>query len=110
MAKKLDIPVVLVASINRESIKRLDGRPQLSDFRDSGKIEFDLQCAFLLYRASQYKQDADESEAELILAKNRQGYGNAIFEMEWEPEKAMFSRITKKERKTKHDDDWQHET
>lgn len=100
MARKLDIPIVVVASINRENIKRPDKRPMLSNFRDSGNIEYDVDVAFLLYRPAQFQREADEDKAELILAKNRQGKGNnKVFEMEWKPETATFGNMKEQEKK-----------
>lgn len=97
MASKLEIPVVVIASINRSNLQRLDRKPQISDFRDSGNIEYDLDCALLLYRASQFKSGADESRAELNLAKYRYGRSNVEFDMDWCPDKSMFVNMWERE-------------
>ena len=45
----------------------------LSDLRESGSIEQDADVVIFIYRASKYDEDADPSEAELIVAKHRNG-------------------------------------
>jgi len=81
LAKELDLPVVVLSQLNRESEK--DNRdPRLSDLRESGSIEQDADVVFLLSRAK--KRDDDESVNEsglpgdvehikLIIAKQRNG-------------------------------------
>lgn len=81
LAKELDVPVVVLSQLNRESEK--DNRdPRLSDLRESGSIEQDADVVFLLSRAR--KRDDDESVSEgglpgdiehikLIIAKQRNG-------------------------------------
>ncbi len=75
MAKDRGIPVVVLSQLNREVEKRTNGRPQLSDLRDSGSIEQDADVVCFLHR----KPDKDaepgaiDDTAELILAKNRNG-------------------------------------
>ncbi len=50
LALELKIPIVLLAQLNRESEKRGDGKPKLSDLRDSGAIEQDADVVVLLHR------------------------------------------------------------
>lgn len=49
LARTLDVPVVCLAQLNRESTTRTDGRPMLSDFRESGNLEQDCDVALLLW-------------------------------------------------------------
>jgi replicative DNA helicase len=58
LAMELGIAVVVLSQLNREVEKRLDREPQLSDLRDSGAIEQDLDVAILLWTV---KEDADGS-------------------------------------------------
>lgn len=70
IAKEFHIPVVVLSQLNRESEKRMDRRPMISDLRESGDLEQDADVAFLLWR------DDDESkrgEVGVIVAKNRHG-------------------------------------
>jgi replicative DNA helicase len=78
LAKELNIPVVVLAQLNRDVEKRKIQRPQLSDLRESGAIEQDADVVGLLYREEYYatneeeKRDA-EGKATLIIAKHRNG-------------------------------------
>lgn len=81
IAKELNIPVVVLAQLNRNAETRKGeqrGRPQLSDLRESGAIEQDADVVGLLYR-EEYYAEGDEAKAEvegkatLIIAKNRNG-------------------------------------
>jgi len=81
LAKELNIPVLVLAQLNRDVEKRTGdtrGRPRLSDLRESGTIEQDADLVGLLYREELYAEsewDKRESEgkATLIIAKQRNG-------------------------------------
>lgn len=76
MARKLDVPVIVVHQLNRALEQREDKRPQLFDLRDSGVIEQDTDVVIFLYRDSYYAktdEDANNMVTELIVAKQRQG-------------------------------------
>lgn len=76
LAMELDIPVLLLAQLNRGVESRQDKRPMLSDLRDSGTIEQDANAVGFLYRDGYYNKDLAEDErqiTEFILAKNRSG-------------------------------------
>ena len=45
----------------------------LSDLRESGGIEQDADVVIFIYRASKYDEEADRSEADLIVSKHRNG-------------------------------------
>lgn len=72
LAGELAVPVVLLSQLNRESDKRQDKRPQLSDLRDSGSIEQDADTVILCYRP-QAQDPGCDAPAELIVAKRRDG-------------------------------------
>ncbi len=75
MAKRLNVPVILLSQLNRELHKRMDKRPMLSDLRESGAIEQDADLVLFLHREEYYNRE-DESLAgkgELIVAKARNG-------------------------------------
>lgn len=74
MAKELDIPIIALAQLNRETEKRSKGEPRLMDLRESGSIENDADLVGLLYRAFYYtKEPEDEGLAEIRIAKHRDG-------------------------------------
>ena len=49
MAKELNIPVLTLSQLARDSEKRTNHRPVLSDLRDSGSIEQDADIVLFLY-------------------------------------------------------------
>lgn len=74
LAKELNVPIIVLSQLNREIEKR-EGKPRLSDLRESGAIEQDADLVALLYK------DKEESESEseealrvnLLIAKQRNG-------------------------------------
>ena len=78
LAKDLKIPVIVVAQLNRQPEQRTGGKPRLSDLRESGSIEQDADLVGLLVRPELYEEDEEArvekaGEAELIIAKQRNG-------------------------------------
>lgn len=73
IAKELSLPIVALSQLSRESERRTDRRPQLSDLRDSGSIEQDADIVLFLYREGMHNQEIDKSLTQLIVAKNRNG-------------------------------------
>jgi replicative DNA helicase len=77
LAKELNIPILILAQLNRQPDEK-GGRPMLSHLRESGTIEQDADVVAMLFRAEVYEKDeeerkAKEGEAELIIAKQRNG-------------------------------------
>ncbi|MBI4615161.1 MAG: replicative DNA helicase [Planctomycetes bacterium] len=75
LARELDIPVLALSQLNRESDRREDHRPRLADLRESGALEQDADVVMMLYREEYYFPDRVDSrgQAELLLAKQRHG-------------------------------------
>jgi replicative DNA helicase len=75
IAKELGITVICLAQLNRNSEQRADKRPMLSDLRESGSIEQDADVVMFPFRPQYYEQEQMdiESDAELIISKNRHG-------------------------------------
>lgn len=79
LAKDFDVPVLCLSQLNRESDKRLDKRPVMSDLRQSGAIEQDADIILFLYRDNVYNsQTLKKNEAEIIIAKQRNGKTGTI--------------------------------
>jgi replicative DNA helicase len=78
-AKIFNIPVILLAQLNRQVEQRKEHRPLLCDLRDSGAIEQLAQVVLLIHRPSFYEErelgleTEDTWDAELIIAKNYNG-------------------------------------
>ncbi|MEU7944168.1 replicative DNA helicase [Micromonospora taraxaci] len=74
LARELHVPVVAVSQLNRGPEQRTDRRPQLIDLRDSGTVEDDADVVILLHRDDYYDKESPRAgEADLIVAKHRQG-------------------------------------
>ena len=75
LAVELDVPVIALSQLNRQAEQGSDkgSRPQLSHLRESGSIEQDADVVMLLYRPSYYNKEASTDEAEVIIAKQRNG-------------------------------------
>lgn len=72
LAKELNVPIVLLAQLNRGLEQRVNKRPMLSDLRDSGEIEQDVDIAIFLYRDEIYNRNTkDKGIVEIDIAKAR---------------------------------------
>ncbi|MEU2598449.1 replicative DNA helicase [Streptomyces hirsutus] len=79
LAKELHVPVVVLAQLNRSSEQRTDKKPVLSDLRESGSLEQDADMVILVHREDAYdKESARAGEADLIVAKHRNGPTSTI--------------------------------
>jgi replicative DNA helicase len=65
IAKKYNVPVILVSQLSRASEIRENKRPYLSDLRDSGSIEQDADLVFLLYREEYYLMNKKPREDDI---------------------------------------------
>lgn len=74
LAKEFQVPIMLLAQLNRASEHRADRKPMLSDLRESGGIEADADAVILLHREDFYDKETPRAgELDLIVAKNRHG-------------------------------------
>jgi replicative DNA helicase len=80
IAKEHNVCIIVSSSLNRGLVHRGgEGRPQLSDLRESGTIEQDADKVIFLYRPEYYKIIEDERGnslsgiVEFMVAKNRNG-------------------------------------
>lgn len=72
LAKELNIPIVVLAQLNRGMDSRADGRPRLSDLRDSGEIEQDADIVLLGFRDDK-SAEGRSGITEWEIAKYRNG-------------------------------------
>jgi replicative DNA helicase len=74
LAKELAVPVMAISQLSRQTESRSDRRPMLSDLRESGALEQDSDVVLFIYRDELYDpESARKGEADLILAKHRNG-------------------------------------
>ncbi|MCH5213184.1 MAG: replicative DNA helicase [Oscillospiraceae bacterium] len=93
LAKELDIPVIALSQLKRESESQKGKRPILSDLRESGAIEQDADMVMFLFRSYYYSKDPEEKDlAECIIAKNRSGETDS-FNLGFKGEYTKFQNI-----------------
>ena len=101
MAVKLDIPVVVLASLRYRSLSmREDHKPKMEDLRFLGNIESDADVVLFIHRDDYYdsdnSDDSDDSEkpgvAEIIVAKHRNGAVGTI-ELTWISKYSKYENI-----------------
>ncbi|ADQ41605.1 DnaB domain protein helicase domain protein [Caldicellulosiruptor acetigenus I77R1B] len=88
-AKQENCVVIALAQLSRAPDNRADHRPVLSDLREAGGIESDADKVMFIYRESYYNKEANENEAEIIIAKNRQGKIGTI-DIYWAADYQLF--------------------
>jgi replicative DNA helicase len=74
LARECNTTVIILSQLNRGVEGRTNKRPELSDLRESGRIEEDSDMVLMLYRDEYYHPDSPERGlAEVRIAKNRAG-------------------------------------
>jgi replicative DNA helicase len=81
LAKELNVPIIVLAQLNREIEKDKSRKPRLSDLRESGSIEQDADVVGLLYKPNAEENDEggmvnDETDGvpiNMLIAKQRNG-------------------------------------
>jgi len=96
---------VVISTLNRRREDRPDKRPKLSDLRDSGNIEYDIDLCLFLYRKALDNYDSlsenhypgkinpAERELELIISKNRYGTDREIFNFDFDLQTGIFKEL-----------------
>jgi len=77
LAKDLKIPIIAISQLNREVEKR-EGKPKLSDLRESGSLEQDADLVLFIHREDMAGGDTPDGAsptaiAEIIIGKHRNG-------------------------------------
>ena len=92
LAKELDIPVVLLAQLNRGVESRENKTPRLSDLRESGAIEQDADIVMFLHRPAAYDPADRPGECDVVIAKNRRGKIGTVT-LAWLAESTRFADL-----------------
>ncbi|MSU62952.1 MAG: replicative DNA helicase [Pedosphaera sp.] len=81
LAKELNVPIIVLAQLNRDMEKEKGRVPRMSDLRESGAIEQDADLVGLLYKPSKESDPEDGSVPQtqeaipvnMLIAKQRNG-------------------------------------
>ena len=79
LAKELNVPILVLAQLNRDIEKDKNRKPRMSDLRESGSIEQDADLVGLLYKQEAGDDDeaapveGDGIPVSLVIAKQRNG-------------------------------------
>jgi replicative DNA helicase len=74
LAKELQVPVLVLSQLSR-AVEKRQGRPKLSDLRDSGSIEQDADVVMMIHNDDKYKENEEEKDniTEILIEKHRNG-------------------------------------
>lgn len=83
LARKLEIPIILISQMNRGVKNNKDNKPLMSDLRGSGSIEQDADIVMLIHKnfAGKYK---------ILVEKNREGSTGSI-DVKFDGKSTLFS-------------------
>lgn len=109
LARELKVPVIALSQLSRDSEKRDNKRPMLSDLRESGAIEQDADLVMFIYREDYFdnqkgaKKEEDKKEtnqggsgiAEVSISKHRNG-ATGVVQLVFLKEYGLFSNYSKK--------------
>lgn len=89
LARNLNVPIVVLAQLNRDIEKRDNKRPRLSDMRESGAVEQDADQVWAIHRPEYYDAADSPGVAEIHVLKNRNG-PIGVVRMYWIAENMRF--------------------
>jgi replicative DNA helicase len=92
LAKECHIPIVALSQLHRlpKPNPKKKNRPTLSDLRQSGSLEQDADVVMLVHREFELtKKDEDKNDAEIIIAKQRNG-SLGVINFGWEGKCSKF--------------------
>lgn len=90
IARKFNVPVVVLTQLSRTLEERKDKRPKRKDLTRTGITKDCFDQAFLLYRDRYYYSDAPENDAELIGIGHDTKCTGKLF---WDPEIGAFQNM-----------------
>ena len=93
MARKLDVPVVVLSQLNRDIENRANKRPMLCDLRETQSLETHADLVVMMYRDEYYDPDTvDRGITELITCKHRNGPVGTV-KLLFEPQFTRFRNL-----------------
>lgn len=101
LAREMNIPVLCLSQLNRQTESAKDNRPRLSHLRESGAIEQDADVVMFIHRDEYYATAPDERErlkgkAVIITEKMRQGETGED-PLSWVPEYCQFRNAVREQ-------------
>ena len=98
LAKELDIPIIALSQLSRQTENRENKHPALADLRESGSIEQDADVVAFLYREEYYNPDLEAKKGllEVQIKKHRNGPVGKV-ELYFNKEIQRYLEITKEE-------------
>ncbi|OJH41158.1 replicative DNA helicase [Cystobacter ferrugineus] len=80
LSKELEVPIIALSQLSRKVEERKDGKPMLSDLRESGAIEQDADVVMFIHRENQGEGEgggevrtSSAIPVQLVIAKQRNG-------------------------------------
>lgn len=100
LAREMNVPVLVLAQLNRQAESTRDNKPRLSHLRESGSIEQDADVVMFVHREEYYQTNDEDrakfaGQAEILVAKQRSGPIGDI-RMTWLPEFTRFETAAPK--------------
>ena len=93
VARSLNIALVAAAQLSRSCEMRSNKRPVMSDLRDSGSIEQDMDVGIFIYRDEYYDANTEHHNiAEVAVGKNRNG-ATGIANLYFSKEHTRFANL-----------------
>lgn len=98
MTKSLDVPILCLAQLSRKVEERADKRPVLSDLRDSGEHEENIDNCWMLYRDDYYNHPDDRKAAKPSLTeiwgrKFRNGASEILVNLQYDKKRQWFDPV-----------------
>ncbi|QJC22591.1 replicative DNA helicase [Arcanobacterium buesumense] len=97
LAKELEIPIIAIAQLNRETERRDSKKPQVSDLRESGSLEQDADVVILINRPRERDEMGALPPAQIIVGKNRSGPTSDDIELEFQGSVTRFANYASTE-------------
>ena len=93
-AKELNVPIIALSQLSRQAVQRQagNGKPQLSDLRESGSIEQDADMVIFIHRPDAIglsENVEDRERCQIIIAKHRNGQ-TAEIDMRFKHDQVRF--------------------